>query len=789
MSSSSSSTNYCCCRQGCHRRAKYVCGECKTETYCSQKCQRVHWKFEHRCACRQERYLARRPGELCSMSAYWETKPKSAVGGEMRVRVRPRVVLLQIDGSDRGKYTTTGGDAVGVVAPEDIVHHASKCLSPEKIWGRERTDSMHIPTMLLNLNYPASSAKELGAGNYGRVERRDFLGSGGSVAVKHIRLLSGGELPNTITSELTARNLSHPNVMGICYGTIGTVPGATKVPEKAVSLVMDLAATDLDHLLNAYLEKQVKDGNKYMCIPPEEFPYLAYQIARGVAYCHNNLIDMLDLKPANVLLNGTDIEVRDPNTSKRFKLKQAMLGDLGLARSFADSPGFAVSGTPLYLPPECLMRDGRRAVSTALADVWALGFIFCVMALGKHPFVSAMSMNDLCRRQILAFGLPSDAAVLDRWMPKYKEIMIPGDEKFAGKGFDIEFAPRLRNYPGLADLLRRMMRPTPYDRPDINWVLRSDYFIKTGCADAIEGMLPAPRQDAVKYSAPGRAHPQSAASVYKKMEAATWKSADDEIHWVGMFEDPSAALVAKWRDAVEAVVSISKEWNADRRAIFSTVALVRQCLMRYAKFAKIADAEPEVVALACFKLACESRRRGLYETSIAALTIPTYEIVGGVNASDLAAASQAILMSYLDFNVSVPSAYDFLRMYSRINVPELRDRGIAPAMKVVLRTKYAVATLLTLVACWSRLASADKPSEIALQALAVTFSRPMRNEMGDVAAEPSEATVRAFREDGKKFQTNFAEAGPTATAIVVRDSERAFLLGPEFFEELKRIIG
>lgn len=35
----------------CKLEGKYHCGKCKTQFYCSKKCQHIHWKLEHKDKC------------------------------------------------------------------------------------------------------------------------------------------------------------------------------------------------------------------------------------------------------------------------------------------------------------------------------------------------------------------------------------------------------------------------------------------------------------------------------------------------------------------------------------------------------------------------------------------------------------------------------------------------------------------------------------------------------------------------------------------------------------------
>ncbi len=89
-------------------------------------------------------------------------------------------------------------------------------------------------------------------------------------------------------------------------------------------------------------------------------------ILAGLEHLHRRGIIHRDLKPDNILLQG--------DTPR--------LADFGIARVLkATSHSTAVSGTPVYMPPEAF--DGKRSEQT---DIWSAGVILYQLLTGRLPF-------------------------------------------------------------------------------------------------------------------------------------------------------------------------------------------------------------------------------------------------------------------------------------------------------------------------------------------------------------------------------------------------------------------
>jgi len=92
-------------------------------------------------------------------------------------------------------------------------------------------------------------------------------------------------------------------------------------------------------------------------------------ILAGLAHLHGRRLLHRDMKPANVLLEGSTPRI----------------ADFGLARTMAGSSGadqtHSIGGTPAYMAPEAWTGERSEA-----ADVWSVGVIFYELLAGRRPF-------------------------------------------------------------------------------------------------------------------------------------------------------------------------------------------------------------------------------------------------------------------------------------------------------------------------------------------------------------------------------------------------------------------
>ncbi|MEV0974756.1 serine/threonine-protein kinase [Microtetraspora glauca] len=197
---------------------------------------------------------------------------------------------------------------------------------------------------------------EIGAGAMGTVWRARHRETGETVAVKMLRdSLTGDQdlVLRFVQERNVMRTLRHPNIVTVRDFVI---------EGERLALVMDLVeGGDLRTLLR-----------QYGTLPPAEASRLMAQVADALAAAHAEGVVHRDIKPGNILLDGTTGQVR--------------LTDFGVAR-IVHGPGLtqttSIIGTPAYLPPE--VADG--SAPTPAVDVYAVGLILYELLAGRPPFV------------------------------------------------------------------------------------------------------------------------------------------------------------------------------------------------------------------------------------------------------------------------------------------------------------------------------------------------------------------------------------------------------------------
>jgi serine/threonine-protein kinase len=161
-------------------------------------------------------------------------------------------------------------------------------------------------------------------------------------------------------------------------------------------------------------------------LPVREALEIALEVARGLAFAHQNGIIHRDVKPQNVLLNGDG---------------QAKVTDFGIARTL-DMDGMTQTGTVLgtsnYIAPE--QASGQRV--DAHSDVYALGTVLFELLAGEVPFPGesfvAVAMKHVNEPPPNLLDVRKDmplrvAAAVDRALEKDPEQRFPSMADFAAE--------------------------------------------------------------------------------------------------------------------------------------------------------------------------------------------------------------------------------------------------------------------------------------------------------------------------------------------------------------------
>ena len=203
----------------------------------------------------------------------------------------------------------------------------------------------------------------------GRYELEELVGSGGmssvfkardrllerSVALKilHQHYTEDAEYVERFRREARAvAQLSHPNIVTVIDR--GEDEGRQFI---------------VFELLEGRTLKEVLDEEGRL--PVRRALQLAIQVARGLAFAHENGLVHRDVKPQNVILNGDG---------------RAQVTDFGIARSLDVERGVTETGTVLgtsnYIAPE--QASGEPVDRTT--DVYSLGVVLFELLTGEVPF-------------------------------------------------------------------------------------------------------------------------------------------------------------------------------------------------------------------------------------------------------------------------------------------------------------------------------------------------------------------------------------------------------------------
>jgi serine/threonine-protein kinase len=118
----------------------------------------------------------------------------------------------------------------------------------------------------------------------------------------------------------------------------------------------------------ATLQKRIQDQGP---LELKEILRIGMQTARGLAAAHAQGLVHRDVKPSNILLDGT--------------VERALLTDFGLARAVDDASitrTGVIAGTPQYMSPE----QARGGSVDARSDLFGLGCVLYAMCTGRPPF-------------------------------------------------------------------------------------------------------------------------------------------------------------------------------------------------------------------------------------------------------------------------------------------------------------------------------------------------------------------------------------------------------------------
>ena len=216
---------------------------------------------------------------------------------------------------------------------------------------------------------------------------------------------------------------------------------------------------------------------------------VALQTARGLAAAHAQGLVHRDVKPANILLDGT--------------VERAVLTDFGLARA-ADDASITrtgiVSGTPQYMSPEQVRGESVDARS----DLFSLGSTMYAMCTGRSPFRSDTPFGVMHR---LTHDEPTSiceinpdipvwlAGIVERLLSKEPQNRLESANQVANlleECLAHVQQPTSVQLPKLCDSLRRQTATDPERRgpffrsPVFTWIAALAFFFVFGTVMVLE---------------------------------------------------------------------------------------------------------------------------------------------------------------------------------------------------------------------------------------------------------------------------------------------------------------
>ncbi|MBH0005710.1 protein kinase [Psychrobacter sp. SWN149] len=152
-------------------------------------------------------------------------------------------------------------------------------------------------------------------------------------------------------------------------------------PQKLVIVVMA-------YYPNGSLARQLS-GRKYLTLIASQKHHFITQSAHLIANLHQASWLHNDIKPSNILIEGSDNELPSDIMSNSLT-PNLLLTDFALAERFNELKEGSPAGTPAYLAPE--RWQGQSA--TMQSDIYAFGVIMVEILTGKRPFQVSDNSNE-----------------------------------------------------------------------------------------------------------------------------------------------------------------------------------------------------------------------------------------------------------------------------------------------------------------------------------------------------------------------------------------------------------
>ncbi len=249
----------------------------------------------------------------------------------------------------------------------------------------------------------------LGKGSMGAVYKAWDRGLRRWVAIKVLIATSNPQLVLRFRREAeTAAAIQHPNIVPIY--DVGENAGQP-------------------FLVMKFVEGSTLAG---MSLSIDQACALVLQASKGVAYAHEHDVVHRDLKPGNVMVDGSGhVYVMD------FGLAKDLFSSIGIT-----APG-TVMGTASYMPPE--QAAGKVEQVDRRSDVYSLGAVLYELLTGRAPFRGQNFMETI--RQVLENPVPPPSTIRPEIPPNLEQLVLKALDKDQARRYPSagEFAKALES--------------------------------------------------------------------------------------------------------------------------------------------------------------------------------------------------------------------------------------------------------------------------------------------------------------------------------------------------------
>jgi serine/threonine-protein kinase len=228
-------------------------------------------------------------------------------------------------------------------------------------------DSSHAPVDLLSLLGPTDDPEKIG-----RIAEYEVIGIIGRGGMGVVFKAFDPRLNRFVAIKMLLPHLAASGAARKRFAREGQAAAAV-VDDFVLPIYAVAEWKGVPYLVTQYsrgttLQKRVQSDGP---LEVKEILRLGMQTARGLAAAHAQGLVHRDVKPSNILLDGS--------------VERAMLTDFGLARAVDDASitrTGVIAGTPQYMSPE----QARGGSVDARSDLFSLGCVLYFLCTGHPPF-------------------------------------------------------------------------------------------------------------------------------------------------------------------------------------------------------------------------------------------------------------------------------------------------------------------------------------------------------------------------------------------------------------------